>query len=312
MRRLSSSLLGGLDEVGENGTPIEAEARQMPFKSDTGRERSVYERSSVTLPRGSSTHNYSSMGFEENESSVPQPPAQNPMLFCKNNVCVHSPTSVSTKIDHCPGYLSIKSHLDVFGGQSLLLTWIPNSQLKSNAFVAEALTSGASPLFTPPPPSRGKFRSRTSSVSSDMAFSEPPPTPSHTFFHRVSSEGLFESIKGIISGPPSRAPSRPESPTNDAFEPESRTVLKVGRAGSNSSDEPSSPEYKNKKSNNNEEFQNLIKDINQFCLDKELSVDAKVEASGGKVNHLAHNGSYHRNEDSIYQLLVCFGIISFW
>ena len=217
MRRLSSSLLGGLDEIGENGTPLEPEERNLPFDCDTS-ERSVYERSSATLPRGGSS-NYSSPNYNTSmgyDSPSPGSPSatQNPMLYCKNNVCVHSPTSVSTKIDHCPGYLSIKTHLDDFGGQTLLLTWIPNSQLKSNAFVAEALTSGASPLFTPPPPSRNRFRSRTSSVSSDMAFSEPPPTPSHsTFFHRVSSEGLFESIKGIISGPPSRAPSRPESPT---------------------------------------------------------------------------------------------------
>ena len=94
----------------------------------------------------------------------------------------------------------------------------------------------------------------------------------------------------------------------EAFEPESRTVLKVGRVGSNSSDEPSSPENKNKKANNNEEFQNLIKDINQFCLDKELSVDDKVENSGSKVNnHVTHNGSsHHRNDDSLFTVLVEF------
>jgi hypothetical protein len=229
MRRLSSSLLGELDD--ENN-----EANNATINGSNGLPPPVPPRN--PLPD----------------------PSEEPVLFCKNNVCIHPPTSVSTKIDHCPGYLSIKSHMDEYGGTTLFLTWIPNSQLKAHSHVADSLTSGATPLLTPPPPKTKVWRTRGSSASSDQIHTEPTG-----FLFRVGSEGanMFESIKGLLSGPPSRAQSRPESPNggNPVNTTYDSKVVKIARLGSSTSSEDE-PQAKV----NPEEFQALLADINNFCL----------------------------------------------
>ena len=281
MRRLSSSLLGDLDEAHL------AECKQFPPKNDN------YNRTNSLNRHGKTAQNNVAETFISETFPTDAPAVEPTLLFCKNNVCVHPPTTVSTKVDHSPGYLSIKSHEDQFGGQTLLLTWIPNTQLKrGTSVVTDALHSGASPLFTPPPSSKSRLRSRTSSISSDVAQSEPPPTPNHGgIFHRVSSEGSswFESLRGMLSGPPSRAQSRPDSPT-ESFTTIERVVKKVSRANSLSSEE-SSPKHENVA--HTEEFQNLLNDINNFCSTEGESDASKTkkEAQSPETNGYTHNDS---------------------
>lgn len=63
--------------------------------------------------------------------------ADNEILFCKNNVCVHPPTFVRQEYDiiHYPGYLTVNTK--IFTDQhnnakrpTLYLNWIPNSTLR--------------------------------------------------------------------------------------------------------------------------------------------------------------------------------------
>ncbi|CAM1303479.1 TBC1D16 (predicted) [Pycnogonum litorale] len=64
--------------------------------------------------------------------SLHVPPNQGEVIYCKNNVCVHPPSS-QPEINHYPGYLTVKGHNDeIHGSSTLILTWIPNSTLKRN------------------------------------------------------------------------------------------------------------------------------------------------------------------------------------
>ncbi|GLV33592.1 TBC1 domain family member 16, partial [Carabus blaptoides fortunei] len=63
--------------------------------------------------------------------------ADNEILFCKNNVCVHPPTIVRQDFDilHHPGYLTItaKTFIDQYNDvkrPTLFLNWIPNTTLR--------------------------------------------------------------------------------------------------------------------------------------------------------------------------------------
>ncbi|KAG5870861.1 hypothetical protein JTB14_020677 [Gonioctena quinquepunctata] len=63
----------------------------------------------------------------------------NEILFCKNNVCVHPPTTArhDTDVLHHPGYLTIttKVFVDQYNESrrpTLFLTWIPNSTITKN------------------------------------------------------------------------------------------------------------------------------------------------------------------------------------
>lgn len=73
---------------------------------------------------------------EENEKLTTQY-ADNEVLFCKNNVCVHPPTVIRQDFDilHHPGYLTItaKTFIDQYNDvkrPTLFLNWIPNTTLR--------------------------------------------------------------------------------------------------------------------------------------------------------------------------------------
>ena len=40
---------------------------------------------------------------------VRAPPLDGEIIFCKNNVCVHPPSMLSTSVEHHPGYLTIRA-----------------------------------------------------------------------------------------------------------------------------------------------------------------------------------------------------------
>ena len=51
------------------------------------------------------------LGFGGN--NLKPPPLDGEIIFCKNNVCVHPPASLtSEKEDHHQGYLTLRSHSD--------------------------------------------------------------------------------------------------------------------------------------------------------------------------------------------------------
>lgn len=75
--------------------------------------------------------------YEEEEDKPGTQYADNEVLFCKNNVCVHPPTIVRQDLDilHHPGYLTItaKTFVDQYNDvkrPTLFLNWIPNSTLR--------------------------------------------------------------------------------------------------------------------------------------------------------------------------------------
>ncbi|XP_041473450.1 TBC1 domain family member 16-like isoform X1 [Lytechinus variegatus] len=60
---------------------------------------------------------------------VRAPPLDGEIIFCKNNVCVHPPSVLSTTVEHHPGYLTIRAQRVSERQTSLVLTWIPNTSL---------------------------------------------------------------------------------------------------------------------------------------------------------------------------------------
>ncbi|XP_077979406.1 uncharacterized protein LOC144434783 [Glandiceps talaboti] len=64
--------------------------------------------------------------------AVKAPPLDGEIIYCKNNVCVHPPTKLSSQIEHHPGYLTIRAAEEEDVGSTLILTWIPNASLKKN------------------------------------------------------------------------------------------------------------------------------------------------------------------------------------
>ncbi|XP_035210188.1 TBC1 domain family member 16-like isoform X2 [Stegodyphus dumicola] len=67
-------------------------------------------------------------------------------IFCKNNVCVHSPNTLRAEdTSHHPGYLTIRQQTDEVLGSTLILTWIPNTTLKKNPRSLENKTPESSP-----------------------------------------------------------------------------------------------------------------------------------------------------------------------
>ncbi|XP_038064268.1 TBC1 domain family member 16-like [Patiria miniata] len=57
------------------------------------------------------------------------PPLDGEIIYCKNNVCVHPPSSLARTAEHYPGYLTLRSQGNGHVTSSLILTWIPNSSL---------------------------------------------------------------------------------------------------------------------------------------------------------------------------------------
>ena len=49
------------------------------------------------------------------------PPLDGEIIYCKNNVCVHPPASLSSELEHYPGYLTIRSQDDEVRLKSSLL-----------------------------------------------------------------------------------------------------------------------------------------------------------------------------------------------
>lgn len=75
--------------------------------------------------------------LEEHEEKLINQYADNEILFCKNNVCVHPPTVIRQDFDilHHPGYLTItaKTFVDQYNDvkrPTLFLNWIPNTTLR--------------------------------------------------------------------------------------------------------------------------------------------------------------------------------------
>ncbi|CAL1288438.1 unnamed protein product [Larinioides sclopetarius] len=94
------------------------------------------------------------------DASPQKVPTDGEIIFCKNNVCVHPPTSFRTDVAHHPGYLTIREQVDEILGSTLILTWIPNATLKKNPHSLENKTPESSPC-------RSSFSSKC-----------PSPTPS--------------------------------------------------------------------------------------------------------------------------------------
>ncbi|XP_054724243.1 TBC1 domain family member 16-like [Uloborus diversus] len=111
------------------------------------------------------------------------------VTFCKNNVCVHPPTTLRTEVFHYPGYLTIREQTDEVLGSTLILTWIPNTTLKRNPRSLENRTPESSPC-------RSSFSSKC-----------PSPTPSGRFpLHLSLTNSYAESERSIdevneVSGP---------------------------------------------------------------------------------------------------------------
>ncbi|XP_052760917.1 TBC1 domain family member 16-like [Mya arenaria] len=72
------------------------------------------------------------LGFSSPTNLKP-PPLDGEIIYCKNNVCVHPPTSLTADWEeHHQGYLTLRSTKDKVSGPTLILTWIPNSTLRKN------------------------------------------------------------------------------------------------------------------------------------------------------------------------------------
>ncbi|XP_071494436.1 TBC1 domain family member 16-like [Diadema antillarum] len=78
---------------------------------------------------------------------VRAPPLDGEIIFCKNNVCVHPPSMLSTNVEHHPGYLTIRAQKVDPTQTSLVLTWIPNSSLNKRKR-SSATNSPARPSST--------------------------------------------------------------------------------------------------------------------------------------------------------------------
>ena len=53
------------------------------------------------------------LGFGGDDSKTRPPPIDGEIIYCKNNVCVHPPSSLNKSTsDHFPGYLNIRSQDD--------------------------------------------------------------------------------------------------------------------------------------------------------------------------------------------------------
>ncbi|CAD5123574.1 DgyrCDS11909 [Dimorphilus gyrociliatus] len=113
------------------------------------------------------------LGIDYDSNNRKHPPIDGEIVFCKNNVCVHPPAVLSNQVQHFPGYLTIKSQDDQVLGTTLILTWIPNSNLENNPRTVEnsPAHSGKNNRISPRRSPRQDFASEDY-VSPE----EPPPT----------------------------------------------------------------------------------------------------------------------------------------
>ncbi|KAG1665176.1 TBC1 domain family member 16 [Nymphon striatum] len=145
------------------------------------------------------------------------PPCEGEVIFCKNNVCVHPINSQMTNVNHHPGYLTIKGHTDeVHNSNTLILSWIPNSTLKTNPRSVENKSVSSSPCRSSrssacPSPRRTSPRHSVISDSIPSGCTSPRPTSvssekspddysfSHSMFKPISSSNDKKDTQSISS-----------------------------------------------------------------------------------------------------------------
>ncbi|ELU09246.1 hypothetical protein CAPTEDRAFT_175014 [Capitella teleta] len=135
------------------------------------------------------------LGIGSPETARP-PPLDGEIIFCKNNVCVHPPASLSTEIEHYPGYLNIRSQEDKVLNSTLILTWIPNSTLKKNPRSIENSPGRAkiSPRRSP----RQEFAKELSSTEDVKPEANSPLTAGH-YKSQASDSGFVSQDLSISS-----------------------------------------------------------------------------------------------------------------
>ncbi|XP_022093550.1 TBC1 domain family member 16-like [Acanthaster planci] len=74
------------------------------------------------------------------------PPLDGEIIYCKNNVCVHPPSSLAKTAEHYPGYLTLRSQGNGRVASSLILTWIPNSSLEKHQRMSPRTSPKQSPV----------------------------------------------------------------------------------------------------------------------------------------------------------------------
>ncbi|CAF0787876.1 unnamed protein product [Rotaria sordida] len=123
------------------------------------------------------TQRASSSGVPSTTSSLIKnkcPPLDGEIIFSKNNICVHPPSRLHSYTLHHPGYLCIKCQNNPQSGSTLILTWIPNSTLKSRSNTSQQSsicddTSSSSPSINTdidPPPTSTPRRSLSRTIDS--------------------------------------------------------------------------------------------------------------------------------------------------
>ena len=114
------------------------------------------------------------------------PPLDGEIVFSKNNICVHPPSRLHSYTLHHPGYLCIKCQNSPQFGSTLILTWIPNSTLKSRSN-----TSQQSPISD---------EISSPSINSNH---DPPPTstPRHSSLSRTIDSGYHTTNSNPFLSP---------------------------------------------------------------------------------------------------------------
>ncbi|XP_074648620.1 TBC1 domain family member 16-like [Tubulanus polymorphus] len=134
-----------------------------------------------------------------------QPPIDGEIIYCKNNVCVHPPSSMSTDsdVEHHPGYLTIRAQDDELLGSTLILTWIPNSTLKRNPLSIEnspmnsplGMTLAVTPKPSPRPSPRRRHQAE---YTHDDTVTTPTSPTSETNREKDSSSDVSLTPDGDL------------------------------------------------------------------------------------------------------------------
>ena len=142
------------------------------------------------------------LGLSDPDFMNKAPPLDGEIIYCKNNVCVHPPSSLSTNVEHYPGYLTIRAQGNGNVQSSLLLTWIPNSSLNKSPSKRRIVSSSSesSPCFDRDRRRDGRVRDREDqsedSISRDTAFSQDGgSTPAKPSVSRESPVGSLQSFQ---------------------------------------------------------------------------------------------------------------------
>ncbi|XP_057310399.1 TBC1 domain family member 16-like isoform X1 [Hydractinia symbiolongicarpus] len=110
------------------------------------------------------------------------------VLFCKNNVCVHTPSLLTKDEQHSPGYLCLKKiyRTDV-EISDLMLNWIPNALLAAGSTdEAELMTVPLKPKADFPLELREEKEGSVDVVSTEVAGKNSPPHALHNPDNRVN------------------------------------------------------------------------------------------------------------------------------